>query len=58
MTRKISFTYESYGERGGDKKSKFLLGDGRIEDHWFKDNRLARRREITLADLELQAEIK
>ena len=54
----INFMYEGYGERGGDKKSKILSEDGRIEDHWFKDNRIARGREINFSDLELQAEIK
>ena len=53
MTRTISFTYESYGERGGDKKSKFLSGEGRIEDHWVKDNRLTRSRALTLSELKM-----
>ena len=39
---------------GGDKKSKLLSGDVKIEDHWVKENRLARRQELTLSDLELQ----
>ena len=33
---RINFTYANYGERVGDKKSKFWSGDGRIEDHWVK----------------------
>ena len=49
----LTFTYDSHGERGGYKKSKILPGDGRIEDHWVKENRLSRRRALTLSDLEL-----
>ena len=47
------FTYESYGERGGDKKRIFLSGDGTIEDHWVKENILTRRQALTFSDLEL-----
>ena len=54
----LIFTYESYVERGGDEKIKFLSWDGIIEDHWIKGNRLLRRREITLDDLDLWVEIK
>ena len=50
--------YVSHGVRGGDKKSKFLSGDGRIEDHWVKENRIARRQALTFSDLELRAEMK
>ena len=50
--------YVSHGVRGGDKKSKFLSGDGRIEDHWFKENIPSRRRALTLSDLKLQAEMR
>ena len=57
MSDRLTLTYASYGERGGDKKSKFLSGDGIIDDHWVKENRLARRRALTLSDLELQVEM-
>ena len=50
--------YASYRERGGDKKSKFLSGDGRIRDHWVKDNRLTSWQELALSALELQVEMK
>ena len=51
-------SYASYRERGGDKKSKFFSGDGRIEDHWIKENRITKRWELTLSDLELHVEIR
>ena len=50
--------YKSCGERGGNKKSKILLGDGRIEDHWFNMNRLTNRRSLTFNDLDLGLEMK
>ena len=33
VSDRLMFTYESYGEICGDNKSKFLSGDGIIEDH-------------------------
>ena len=33
VSGRITFTYASYGKRGGDKKNKFFSGDVRIEDH-------------------------
>ena len=44
--------YESYGERGGKKKHKFL-NRGIIEDHWVKYSIIVGSRSITLADLDL-----
>ena len=58
MSGRITLTYMDYIERGGDKKSKFFSGDGRIEDHWVKWNRLSRRWALTLSDLDLRVEIK
>ena len=51
------FSCESYGDRDGDKKSKFL-GDIRIEYHWVKDNRPEKRPVLALADLEPRVELK
>ena len=58
MSRCLSFTYSSYVERGSDNKSKFFSGDGRIEYHWVKKNRLARSQALALSELKLQAEMK
>ena len=55
---RLTFMYANYGERGGDKKSNFFSGDGIIEDHWVKENRLERRRALTLSNLELRVEIR
>ena len=57
LSGRIFFTYESYGERGSDTKSKFFSGDGKIEDHWVKDNILKRIRALTLSNLDLQLEM-
>ena len=51
------FTYESYRERGGDKKGNFLPEDSKIEDYWVKENILARRGALTLSDLFLRVEM-
>ena len=58
VSSRQTFTYASYGERGSDKKSNFLSEDGRIEGHWVKENILARRRALTLSDLDLQVEMR
>ena len=54
----IVFTYENDRERGGNNKSNIFSGYSRIEDHWFKGNRITRRRALTLADLDLRVETK
>ena len=36
LSGRLIFSYESYGDRLGDNKSKFLSGDRIIEYHWIK----------------------
>ena len=38
--------------------NEFLSGEGIIEYHWVKENRLTSWRKLTLADLELQVEMQ
>ena len=58
MSGRLIFMYESYGDRGADNMSKFWSGEGRIEDHWAKENILAGRWALNFSDLKLRVEMK
>ena len=52
VSDRLIFTYDIYGDICGENKSKFLSGDGRIENHWFKEKIIASRSPLALDDLE------
>ena len=52
------FVYDSYRDRGCENKGKFFSRDGRIEDHWVKDNIFARIHPPTLAELDMQVNMQ